>query len=213
MRYLWIDAHCIVQDDSEDWAREAATMCDDYWNTVYRLAVSDSKCPTEGFFHPAPVVESVRITSLEPEGQRRRDSEKVRHNSRAEQVDNTMNSLAMDKIQSTIDKTSEFTPIGLFPESNFNYNVHTMANLGEHSIWLQRDPYKYSDNQAVPGPRLRICESFSQCRLSFDTDRLAAISRLVVKKQQFSAQSLGSCPSTRRKRACETPATCLVHIS
>lgn len=29
-RYLWIDALCIIQDDNDDWAKEAARMCDVY---------------------------------------------------------------------------------------------------------------------------------------------------------------------------------------
>jgi hypothetical protein len=33
IRYLWIDSLCIVQDDGEDWKREAGTM-----HLVYRYA-------------------------------------------------------------------------------------------------------------------------------------------------------------------------------
>lgn len=38
IRYLWIDALCIVQDDQEDWAREAVRMRDVYGNAAVTIA-------------------------------------------------------------------------------------------------------------------------------------------------------------------------------
>ncbi|KAK3302752.1 heterokaryon incompatibility protein-domain-containing protein [Chaetomium strumarium] len=65
IRYLWIDALCIVQDDAEDWKYEAARMADVYWNGACRLAVTHCQNPTESFFPPREVVASVRVPSLE----------------------------------------------------------------------------------------------------------------------------------------------------
>ncbi|KAK4243794.1 heterokaryon incompatibility protein-domain-containing protein [Corynascus novoguineensis] len=79
IRYLWIDALCIIQDDAEDWRREATTMCEVYWNAVCRLAVTDSKRPTEGFFPPSPILASVRVPSLEREAQRQGKNEDSRY--------------------------------------------------------------------------------------------------------------------------------------
>lgn len=64
VRYLWIDALCIIQEDSEDWRREAASMSDIYWNAVCRLAVTNSKNPTESFFPPQPIITSVPVPHL-----------------------------------------------------------------------------------------------------------------------------------------------------
>ena len=64
VRYLRIDALCIIQNDHVDWRREAAKMSDIYWNTVCRLAVTDSKNPTEGFFPPRPITASVPMSNL-----------------------------------------------------------------------------------------------------------------------------------------------------
>lgn len=47
-RYLWIDSLCIVQDDEEDWAREAAVMAEVYRNSCCTLAALSSKDSTEG---------------------------------------------------------------------------------------------------------------------------------------------------------------------
>ena len=64
VRYLWIDALCIVQDDLNEWRREAASMSEIYWNTICRLAVNDCKNPTESFFPPKDIMTSVSIPSL-----------------------------------------------------------------------------------------------------------------------------------------------------
>lgn len=47
-RYLWIDSLCIIQDDKDDWAREAALMADVYGQSCCTLAALDSKDSTEG---------------------------------------------------------------------------------------------------------------------------------------------------------------------
>ncbi|KAF2126053.1 HET-domain-containing protein [Dothidotthia symphoricarpi CBS 119687] len=47
-RYLWIDSLCIIQDDKEDWAREAALMADVYGNATCTLAALSSEDGTKG---------------------------------------------------------------------------------------------------------------------------------------------------------------------
>ncbi|KAL8880500.1 MAG: hypothetical protein Q9198_002107 [Flavoplaca austrocitrina] len=64
VRYLWIDSLCIVQDDAEDWQREAAAMSDTYWNTICRLAVNDCNNPTETFFPPKSIMSTVSVPNL-----------------------------------------------------------------------------------------------------------------------------------------------------
>jgi hypothetical protein len=39
-RYIWIDSLCIIQDDPDDWAAEAATMCDVYSNATLTVAAA-----------------------------------------------------------------------------------------------------------------------------------------------------------------------------
>lgn len=65
IRYLWIDALCIIQDDAEDWAREAGNMADVYWNGACRLAVTSCRRPTESFFPPQDIVASVQVPDYE----------------------------------------------------------------------------------------------------------------------------------------------------
>ncbi|KAJ8113563.1 hypothetical protein OPT61_g4331 [Boeremia exigua] len=47
---LWIDALCILQDSSEDWAEAAATMADIYENAVLTIAATKSKDSNGGLF-------------------------------------------------------------------------------------------------------------------------------------------------------------------
>jgi hypothetical protein len=51
IRYLWIDALCIIQDDETDWRKEAALMKDVYANAYLTVAASSIESPHEGFLH------------------------------------------------------------------------------------------------------------------------------------------------------------------
>ncbi|KAF6811398.1 heterokaryon incompatibility protein [Colletotrichum musicola] len=50
LRYLWADRLCIVQDSAEDWAHEAALMCDVYSNATVTLSADASKSAWDGLF-------------------------------------------------------------------------------------------------------------------------------------------------------------------
>jgi len=52
IRYLWIDALCIVQDDPADWEAEAARMKDFYAESVLTIAASDASQGSEGCLGP-----------------------------------------------------------------------------------------------------------------------------------------------------------------
>ncbi|KAI1451623.1 HET-domain-containing protein [Annulohypoxylon moriforme] len=47
--YIWIDAVCIIQDDREDWEREAAQMTDVYQNACLTICTPTSTSCHEGF--------------------------------------------------------------------------------------------------------------------------------------------------------------------
>ncbi|KAJ0417805.1 HET domain protein [Aspergillus carlsbadensis] len=49
-RYLWIDSLCIVQDDNDDWLREAGRMASIYENAVLTLASASSPDSGGGLF-------------------------------------------------------------------------------------------------------------------------------------------------------------------
>ena len=52
VEYIWIDSLCIVQDDRDEWAREAAKMADVYSGAFVVLAATRAQAATEGFLQP-----------------------------------------------------------------------------------------------------------------------------------------------------------------
>lgn len=49
IRYLWIDSLCIIQDDGDDWAREAMQMCNVYSHSRLTIAAHRAAACKEGF--------------------------------------------------------------------------------------------------------------------------------------------------------------------
>ncbi|CAG8948843.1 hypothetical protein HYFRA_00001966 [Hymenoscyphus fraxineus] len=51
IKYLWVDALCIVQDSKEDWGYESTKMSDVYRGAVITISASSAAKTTEGFLH------------------------------------------------------------------------------------------------------------------------------------------------------------------
>ena len=56
VHYVWIDSVCIIQDDDEDWKREATTMGLVYERAYLTISASDSPGDHAGFLIPNPEV-------------------------------------------------------------------------------------------------------------------------------------------------------------
>ena len=50
VEYLWIDSLCIIQDDDEDWRREAPKMSEVYANALFTISATTSPHPQGGLF-------------------------------------------------------------------------------------------------------------------------------------------------------------------
>ncbi|KAL6800568.1 heterokaryon incompatibility domain-containing protein [Trichoderma sp. SZMC 28012] len=60
VRYLWIDAFCIIQDSREDKAREISRMRTIFSNAYITIVAASANCVSEGFLHrrePKPLVD------------------------------------------------------------------------------------------------------------------------------------------------------------
>lgn len=62
--YLWIDSLCIVQDDMDDWAKEAANMAAIYSKGVITIAAAAATGPRDGLFK-SPVAQLTDVSPLE----------------------------------------------------------------------------------------------------------------------------------------------------
>lgn len=64
IRYLWIDALCIVQDDNDDWEAESVAMCDVFANSEVTICAAKSSSPMENFLlRPADKLLTLRFQS------------------------------------------------------------------------------------------------------------------------------------------------------
>ncbi|KIM99406.1 hypothetical protein OIDMADRAFT_56541 [Oidiodendron maius Zn] len=64
IRYLWIDSMCIIQDDPEDWEKEAEEMASVYHSAYLTIAASFSEDDSSGCFPPWSLrSKSARISS------------------------------------------------------------------------------------------------------------------------------------------------------
>lgn len=61
MRFLWIDSLCIVQDDTENWEKEAEKMASVYSNARLTLAAASARDSRDGLFSSAPAPEKRRV--------------------------------------------------------------------------------------------------------------------------------------------------------
>ncbi|KAI0431138.1 heterokaryon incompatibility protein-domain-containing protein [Xylaria sp. FL1042] len=74
LRYIWIDAICIVQDDNDDWVREGSKMAGIYRGSQLTIAVALGHSSTEGAFneqstsHLEVYVDLVRLDSQLSDG-------------------------------------------------------------------------------------------------------------------------------------------------
>lgn len=67
-QYLWIDSLCIVQDDAEDWAREAAKMADIYETASLTIAATWARNGDAGCFreHLPPFSATIKVHEKDP---------------------------------------------------------------------------------------------------------------------------------------------------
>ncbi|KAF9893504.1 hypothetical protein FE257_010816 [Aspergillus nanangensis] len=74
IRYLWVDALCIIQDSASDWEIESSMMGSVYHNAHLTIAAATSESVTEGFLHQPHLAAENKAPFLTewttPEGER-----------------------------------------------------------------------------------------------------------------------------------------------
>ncbi|KAJ4193058.1 hypothetical protein NW759_016601 [Fusarium solani] len=67
IRYIWIDSLCIVQDDEDDWRKQASLMAQIFQNAYVTIAGTKSQNPNDGYFSVGPP--KYKATRIEHEAQ------------------------------------------------------------------------------------------------------------------------------------------------
>lgn len=70
LTYIWIDSLCIIQEDDEDWRREAATMASVYSNSSITISATSSADCLQGLYQTDPARVQVHELKLSLPGQR-----------------------------------------------------------------------------------------------------------------------------------------------
>jgi hypothetical protein len=73
LRYLWIDALCIIQDDAADWAVQAALMTDIYEGSALCISALSAKDCNSGFLKLPNILSKVGICRYPTESSESRD--------------------------------------------------------------------------------------------------------------------------------------------
>ncbi|KAL0258968.1 hypothetical protein SLS55_006473 [Diplodia seriata] len=192
--YLWIDSLCIIQDDKEDWAFEAARMADVYMNSYLTIAASAAPNSSGRLLGPrTPAPKAVRLP------QRAHDGAEEEH----------WSLFVDDRRQRSFVQDAHLSPLNgrAWVLQERLLSPRTLHFTGTQLYWecwadvkhenLQLDRTSYHKSRIFPGslsPRkagktsdlsdyleqwLEVVETYTGCKLTFASDKLVAVSGIV----------------------------------
>ena len=193
IRYLWVDALCIIQDDKGDWDKAVTQMGRIYRDCFIRLAVTAARDPTGSFYPPKPFLPSIKVENL---GE---NALLTLPKSYKDDVDfahlNTRAWVLQERLLSP--KTIHFCKDHIYLETeddlqgedgqrqNDSWRSCIIKSGTATSRLMQRSLRgNYSLENDTSDSWLRIAERYSKCRLTYPTDKLVAIAALVQERQE-----------------------------
>ncbi|KAJ6788800.1 hypothetical protein PWT90_02803 [Aphanocladium album] len=182
IQYVWIDSLCIVQDDHDDWLRESALMGSVYERAELTIAASHAANSTEGFLSPRPEPSaSVPLPNFLTKNQSSSSSStavlaRLRHDSAAAAFPehgalNTRSWATQEWLLSR--RMLFFTPAGVM----WSCKTLTQRETGERCFNISRNTRWKT-----------VVEAYSERRLTYPTDRLAALDGLRTELQRKDKQ-------------------------
>jgi hypothetical protein len=182
--YLWIDALCILQDDLQEWQKEAPKMASIYHNSTCTIAAHTAKSDREGFLAVSfERISSIKLTS------RPQFSSLYLGGSFKDQVNESFLTqrgwVFQERILSR--RILHFTRHRVFFEDGSG--VQTI-DAGVSRTPLTHSPredgkFMIEDIVATSMDWYKLVERYSICALTFDHDRLPAIAGIAAFVQTY----------------------------
>lgn len=206
LQFLWIDAICIIQHDADDWAAESGKMCDVYSQAALTIAADHADGNSGGLFHSQAF--GAAPTMLSPlRGRKvyaRRDLARL-HNDitlllRQPAGDTQpIHTRAWTFQESLLSHRSlRYTSDELVWECNTLRECECRrgapVELDEESTRVFRTPELFSKMDGAKQAYLQwrqIVQVFTERELSFDDDRLAAVSGMARQFARMMQAALG----------------------
>ncbi|KAF2650016.1 HET-domain-containing protein, partial [Lophiostoma macrostomum CBS 122681] len=183
IRYLWIDALCIIQDDENEWHGEALLMGNIYRNAECTIAVHDAPDDSAGFLEAS--LQSPKSVSIECAQDNTSLTVSLRSNFRA----------AVDRSELTrrgwvlqerylSSRTLHFTETSIFLEDGSSSFPSLLAADPFDSRLSPFNIGTRMHNQKYDFAWFKLLERYSATKLTYESDKLPAISGLVKLLQQ-----------------------------
>ena len=175
IRYLWIDALCILQDDQDDWLKQSSQMGSIFKNSLLTIAVHSAKNSSEGFLWRRHIPEFLRI-----QPRKRRSGEPSSFYIRVPMLSDfaLKGSLQDSQISHrawVLQELSLSPHILHFVEDRMVWDCsHQRVAIGEQPT---RTPASIMRSAASDSSRqwLRMIELYSSCEMTKSCDKLPAI--------------------------------------
>lgn len=185
--FIWIDSLCIVQDDAEDWAKEASQMASIYRNGHITIAATWAASGENGFLNDRKLPQVYKFLSEGENG-------KTYHFSARNVFDHT--AFRRPLSGDGADRPLPLLTRGWCLQEQI-LSPHTVHFTSEELVWECHEGTECECNPEDPGPKIktdvgkaltgaspaelseawrRILENFCQRRLTFRKDRLPALS-------------------------------------
>ncbi|KAI0099105.1 heterokaryon incompatibility protein-domain-containing protein [Nemania sp. FL0031] len=195
VQYIWIDSLCIVQDDPDDWEREAANMGDIYLHSYLTIAATRAANSEAGFLGSRSFTQTVKLPGIAP-GEHNSATGSVyacQRRSFSDDVDDGPLSRRAWVLQERVlsPRTVHFTERQVYWEC---WQHHQGEDLEYQYLGvMKRDAYpvglspssllrpKRTRSSELPQGWWYMSSEYTSCNLTFQTDKLIAIGGLVQK--------------------------------